>query len=109
RFLFSTRRRHTRFSRDWSSDVCSSDLSRSELLDEPEPVPNASLVTTPVVEHGLIVERPVLVTPENPRGVRFVAGVGLADLLSLRSEERRVGKKSQIPLTKWLVTECRHR
>src|SRR5690606_23396413 len=28
-FFFSSRRRHTRFSRDWSSDVCSSDLSRS--------------------------------------------------------------------------------
>src|SRR5690606_39864836 len=25
----SSRRRHTRFSRDWSSDVCSSDLSHS--------------------------------------------------------------------------------
>src|SRR5690606_40893530 len=25
---FSSRRRHTRFSRDWSSDVCSSDLTR---------------------------------------------------------------------------------
>src|SRR5690606_27999936 len=24
-FFFSSRRRHTRFSRDWSSDVCSSD------------------------------------------------------------------------------------
>src|SRR5690606_39867663 len=24
--FFSSRRRHTRFSRDWSSDVCSSDL-----------------------------------------------------------------------------------
>src|SRR5205809_3032217 len=30
-FFFSSRRRHTRCSRDWSSDVCSSDLSR---LDE---------------------------------------------------------------------------
>src|SRR5690606_40872347 len=28
-FFFSSRRRHTRFSRDWSSDVCSSDLSRA--------------------------------------------------------------------------------
>src|SRR5256884_468392 len=28
-FFFSSRRRHTRCSRDWSSDVCSSDLSRS--------------------------------------------------------------------------------
>src|SRR5690606_40489662 len=31
RFFFSSRRRHTRFSRDWSSDVCSSDLR--SLLD----------------------------------------------------------------------------
>src|SRR5690606_40813414 len=30
---FSSRRRHTRFSRDWSSDVCSSDLWR---VVEPE-------------------------------------------------------------------------
>src|SRR5690606_29751940 len=30
---FSSRRRHTRFSRDWSSDVCSSDL------DDEQPVP----------------------------------------------------------------------
>src|SRR5690606_24082159 len=29
-FFFSSRRRHTRFSRDWSSDVCSSDLSLRE-------------------------------------------------------------------------------
>src|SRR5690606_39774923 len=28
-FFFSSRRRHTRFSRDWSSDVCSSDLMLS--------------------------------------------------------------------------------
>src|SRR5690606_41034126 len=27
-FFFSSRRRHTSFSRDWSSDVCSSDLAR---------------------------------------------------------------------------------
>src|SRR2546422_10076434 len=28
-FFFSSRRRHTRCSRDWSSDVCSSDLSKA--------------------------------------------------------------------------------
>src|SRR5690606_40640566 len=28
--FFSSRRRHTRFSRDWSSDVCSSDLHNTE-------------------------------------------------------------------------------
>src|SRR5690606_41185946 len=27
-FFVSSRRRHTRFSRDWSSDVCSSDLAK---------------------------------------------------------------------------------
>src|SRR5215510_6451643 len=31
-FFFSSRRRHTRWPRDWSSDVCSSDLS-AELRD----------------------------------------------------------------------------
>src|SRR2546429_244874 len=30
-FFFSSRRRHTRCSRDWSSDVCSSDLGAPEL------------------------------------------------------------------------------
>src|SRR5690606_39561360 len=34
-FFFSSRRRHTRFSRDWSSDVCSSDLG---------PTPSTSVV-----------------------------------------------------------------
>src|SRR5438445_214669 len=29
-FFFSSRRRHTRYWRDWSSDVCSSDLYRIE-------------------------------------------------------------------------------
>src|SRR2546429_2430045 len=30
-FFFSSRRRHTRCSRDWSSDVCSSDLYRDNI------------------------------------------------------------------------------
>src|SRR5690606_40734938 len=33
---FSSRRRHTRFSRDWSSDVCSSDLVVFEYRTQPE-------------------------------------------------------------------------
>src|SRR5690606_26298803 len=32
-FFFSSRRRHTRFSRDWSSDVCSSDLLSETMTD----------------------------------------------------------------------------
>src|SRR2546430_12527456 len=31
-FFFSSRRRHTRFDCDWSSDVCSSDLFRTRIL-----------------------------------------------------------------------------
>src|SRR5256884_5485103 len=31
-FFFSSRRRHTRCSRDWSSDVCSSDLHRGAIF-----------------------------------------------------------------------------
>src|SRR6266498_1104091 len=35
-FFFSSRRRHTRCGRDWSSDVCSSDLARlDQLLQAP--------------------------------------------------------------------------
>src|SRR5260370_901759 len=34
-FFFSSRRRHTRFKCDWSSDVCSSDLYTAEALKEP--------------------------------------------------------------------------
>src|SRR5690606_40750208 len=41
-FFFSSRRRHTRFSRDWSSDVCSSDLGLDRFaqgqFDQPIPV-----------------------------------------------------------------------
>src|SRR5699024_3249840 len=41
RFFFSSRRRHTRSKRDWSSDVCSSDLQRilaiTELIHEMNP------------------------------------------------------------------------
>src|SRR5439155_3956585 len=31
-FFFSSRRRHTRWPRDWSSDVCSSDLQLSRII-----------------------------------------------------------------------------
>src|SRR5690625_1464718 len=38
-FFFSSRRRHTRWPRDWSSDVCSSDLAEAilDVLDGAEP------------------------------------------------------------------------
>src|SRR5690625_8009767 len=36
-FFFSSRRRHTRWPRDWSSDVCSSDLPNSEWIEGKNP------------------------------------------------------------------------
>src|SRR6266508_5807365 len=38
-FFFSSRRRHTRWPRDWSSDVCSSDLdpARRDIPPDPDP------------------------------------------------------------------------
>src|SRR5205807_4949338 len=45
-FFFSSRRRHTRLQGDWSSDVCSSDLSRrapaTELLSMGAAVPRGA-------------------------------------------------------------------
>src|SRR2546429_3799266 len=45
-FFFSSRRRHTRFSRDWSSDVCSSDLLRDAQLWTAKTVRNTGLAVT---------------------------------------------------------------
>src|SRR5256886_17245822 len=46
--FFSSRRRHTRFDCDWSSDVCSSDLAfRSYDYDDPRPEPAVERVTMP--------------------------------------------------------------
>src|SRR5436309_8858278 len=45
-FFFSSRRRHTCFSRDWSSDVCSSDLHfRLQRVSRPRCPPPHSLPT----------------------------------------------------------------
>src|SRR5699024_9152489 len=46
---FSSRRRHTRSKRDWSSDVCSSDLIESEVSGRPEEQPSEHPETTEVV------------------------------------------------------------
>src|SRR3989449_5185546 len=61
-FFFSSRRRHTRCSRDWSSDVCSSDLAKyqedfdklNRILDAYEPAANRAANTVAV---GFVQER----------------------------------------------------
>src|SRR5207302_5699015 len=91
-FFFSSRRRHTRFSRDWSSDVCSSDL-----------IPTRNIEAA--VERVRHVEREVRYQLAIEADDDFVVVVGRVirrDLLRRRhrrtrvrdrSEERRVGKE----------------
>src|SRR3712207_8124739 len=43
-FFFSSRRRHTRYWRDWSSDVCSSDLEPLKVLTKRWDVPDGHTV-----------------------------------------------------------------
>src|SRR5438067_12699599 len=70
-FFFSSRRRHTRSKRDWSSDVCSSDLigRRRALAQSSPPEPTMS----------------VPVSAASRFSFRAIA--------ESRSEERRVGKE----------------
>src|SRR2546428_10170454 len=75
-FFFSSRRRHTRSDRDWSSDVCSSDLRMSApriafLLGRSYPASSMSVF---------------------PRVMRALADAGV---VVDRSEERRVGKEGR--------------
>src|SRR5207253_4776370 len=77
-FFFSSRRRHTRWPRDWSSDVCSSDLPVS-----PNNVGRLALAV------GVLA---VFIVADlgKPAGAPLVA---LVAIVLLRSEERRVGKE----------------
>src|SRR3712207_8995243 len=77
-FFFSSRRRHTRYWRDWSSDVCSSDLN--PLLQDP----------------GLAFHPPTLYFGYVGISIAFSFAVGALitrDVGAQRSEERRVGKE----------------
>src|SRR5207253_228693 len=52
-FFFSSRRRHTRWPRDWSSDVCSSDLEFTE-IKEGDVVRRTSRIAQVPVGEGLV-------------------------------------------------------
>src|SRR5690349_24950973 len=71
-FFFSSRRRHTRSLRDWSSDVCSSDLS---------------------AETGLLFTLWVGALGARTRERAEELHATLGDAAAERSEERRVGKE----------------
>src|SRR5947209_18077690 len=75
-FFFSSRRRHTRYWRDWSSDVCSSDLDCTRDRHARRRVPAIGCQRRKVADADAL------------RRVRS----------RLRSEERRVGKECR---TRW--------
>src|SRR2546430_5538404 len=85
-FFFSSRRRHTRFDCDWSSDVCSSDLSVSG-------TPGGSL--PPGVPDTLYADLIAIARQYKTRAVLDASGAALREGLPARprSEERRVGKE----------------
>src|SRR5690606_40619473 len=96
-FFFSSRRRHTIFSRDWSSDVCSSDLPGEGF---------GALVDLDTGNHAQIIE--VLCKGDAVAGGLadgFVEQDDTANVIRdaiggeqhLRSEERRVGKECRSP------------
>src|SRR5207249_10507206 len=98
-FFFSSRRRHTRSKRDWSSDVCSSDLLAMRIGIET--IPPLLLVGTRHLVTGLILY-PFLRVRAGIRpsaahwGTAAVTGILL---LFVRSEERRVGKECRSRLS----------
>src|SRR3989449_3052513 len=88
-FFFSSRRRHTRCSRDWSSDVCSSDLSKEfglPCFDYIEPKPG--IPPTP----GHVLE---IINAMRQRKIQVLLSTNYYDRNQVqeRSEERRVGKE----------------
>src|SRR2546422_8515462 len=87
-FFFSSRRRHTRCSRDWSSDVCSSDLERArrQVAHELEIIGRLDLAGYFLIVWDIV---------QFCRGNEvLVQGRGSA-ANSARSEERRVGKEGR--------------
>src|SRR5204862_1492017 len=92
------RRRHTRSLRDWSSDVCSSDLTAARLFPLPEYVTRILVrVRLEFIDHGHAVEAGQRTTPsqvvDGAPPSHSATRVEPADSLSCpRSEERRVGK-----------------
>src|SRR5256886_13160056 len=93
-FFFSSRRRHTRFDCDWSSDVCSSDLGEKPTRRDPEML--AECVAEPV-RPGPVPYQGHVDAPQQER--QALAEMAENDLQPGRSEERRVGKEGRF---RWL-------
>src|SRR2546427_6708847 len=80
-FFFSSRRRHTRFDCDWSSDVCSSDLGRRREEDLLQDGVATILWILDMLREARLLEMHDVLTAARSRANED------------RSEERRVGKE----------------
>src|SRR3712207_9123154 len=105
-FFFSSRRRHTRYWRDWSSDVCSSDLSqvvkRIEDLVKDEKYFKKEIVLKEQEQKNETTKKEENIAQEVDSNnqdfwiVEFHEGLSLTEkdyTGQKRSEERRVGKE----------------
>src|SRR5690348_17774394 len=93
-FFFSSRRRHTRWTGDWSSDVCSSDLESYTLYAS-----RAQLLVGPYSRYGWHHPGPLyfyLLAPVYTLAGKSTPGLSAG---ALRSEERRVGKECRSRLS----------
>src|SRR5207247_4870027 len=89
-FVFSSRRRHTRSTRDWSSDVCSSDLFQ---LGAARGLPGHGEGAIERGERLLRVGDDADRRPRDPGDLdRVEIDADHFDVAVERSEERRVGK-----------------
>src|SRR2546430_1965608 len=89
-FFFSSRRRHTRFDCDWSSDVCSSDLlgGAGNSIKVPHGHVEVSVFPVRSDRTGHLHDGPQVFRQFRLRFVPLVLAA-----VALRSEERRVGKE----------------
>src|SRR5207249_5699670 len=93
-FFFSSRRRHTRSKRDWSSDVCSSDLLYPCCKCHAGACALHFLMPRKG-EHGVVRARVRFIATHKKNFRRATASclVVFCELRFPRSEERRVGKE----------------
>src|SRR5690606_39748831 len=93
------RRRHTRFSRDWSSDVCSSDLSYEILSSQKVGPTIANDIKSRAIYAGIfsviVIALYILIRFHKWQYSLAAAIPTIHDtlIILIRSEERRVGKE----------------
>src|SRR5207245_4467987 len=91
-FFFSSRRRHTRCYRDWSSDVCSSDLWVSKRIETHLVTDRGDGIRG---SYGHFRRPRGGIPPEAKRSVTHLRPIAPLAGATLRSEERRVGKEGR--------------